>query len=73
MAMHFLDARGMKCPGPTLKITSMIFTINPGDVLEVTADCPTFEKDLRDWCSRSKKILLWIRDEGPVKKCQIQF
>jgi tRNA 2-thiouridine synthesizing protein A len=51
----------------------MIFTINPGDVLEVTADCPTFEKDIRDWCSRSKKILLWIRDEGTAKICQIQF
>lgn len=73
MAIHLLDAKGMKCPGPTLKITSMIFSLKPGDVLEVTADCSTFEKDVRDWCNRNKKTLLWIRDEGVIKKCQIQF
>lgn len=73
MAMQILDAKGMKCPGPTLKMTSMTFKLSPGDTLEVVADCATFEKDVRDWCTRNKKVLLWIRDEGEVKKCQIQF
>ena len=73
MAIHTLDAVGLNCPRPTLKITSMSVKVKPGDILEVTADCPTFEKDVRDWCSRFKKVLLWIRDEGMVKKCQIQF
>jgi len=73
MAVHELDAKGMKCPGPTLKMTSMTFRLKPGDTLEVVADCPTFEKDVRDWCNRNKKILLWYRDEGTQKKCQIQF
>ena len=46
----------------------------PGDLLEVSADCPTFEKDVRQWCERTKKTLMWVRDEGGGKKrCQIQF
>ena len=53
MAVSSLDARGLKCPQPTLKITVMSVKMKPGDVLEVIADCPTFEKDVRDWCKGS--------------------
>lgn len=74
MATQTLDACGLKCPQPTLKVTAMAVKMKPGDILEVVADCPTFEKDVRDWCGRSKKILLWMRDEGGGKKrCQIKF
>lgn len=73
MAVQLLDARGLKCPQPTLKVTVMAVKMKTGDVLEVVADCPTFEKDVRDWCTRSKKALLWIKEEGTAKKCQIQF
>ncbi|MGD0283443.1 MAG: sulfurtransferase TusA family protein [Dissulfurispiraceae bacterium] len=73
MAMLTIDAKGLRCPQPTLKITASAVRMKPGDILEVIADCPTFEPDVRDWCARSKKILLWIRDEGGAKKCQIQF
>ncbi len=73
MAVLQLDARGLKCPQPTLKITVMSVRMKPGDVLEVVADCPTFELDVRAWCSRTQKTLLWVRDEGTAKKVQIQF
>lgn len=73
MAVQVLDARGLKCPQPTLKITVMAVKMKPGDILEAVADCPTFEKDVRDWCTRSKKVLLWMRDDGGAKRCQIQF
>lgn len=73
MAISTLDGRGLRCPQPTLKMTVLAVKLKPGDVLEVLADCPTFEKDVRDWCVRAKKILLWIRDEGGAKRCQIQF
>ncbi|MCI0469469.1 MAG: sulfurtransferase TusA family protein [Nitrospirae bacterium] len=74
MAIQTFDATGLKCPQPTLKLTVMAMTkIKPGDMLEMTADCPTFENDLRQWCSRFRKTLLWVRDEGGMKRCQIQF
>jgi tRNA 2-thiouridine synthesizing protein A len=73
MAVQTLDARGLKCPQPTLKITAMAVKMKPGDILEAVADCNTFEKDVRDWCTRTKKVLLWMRAEGEAKRCQIQF
>jgi|OpeIllAssembly_1097287.scaffolds.fasta_scaffold13559_4 TusA-related sulfurtransferase len=44
MAVYELDAKGMTCPGPALKMTSMTFRLKPGDTQEVIADCPAFEK-----------------------------
>jgi tRNA 2-thiouridine synthesizing protein A len=73
MAVTLLDAKGLKCPQPTLKITVLSVKMKSGDVLEVVADCPTFEKDLRSWCSRAKKTLLWLKEEGSAKRAQIQF
>ncbi|MDY0300452.1 MAG: sulfurtransferase TusA family protein [Trichlorobacter sp.] len=74
MATQTLDCVGMKCPQPTLKLTVTATKMKSGDQLEVLADCSTFEKDIRDWCLRSKKTLLWIRDEGNnCKRALIKF
>jgi len=73
MATVNIDALGLKCPQPILKIAAKSPDMQPGDVMEITADCPTFEKDLRSWCDRMKKVLLWVRDESGVTKAQVQF
>ncbi|MEW6067394.1 MAG: sulfurtransferase TusA family protein [Nitrospirota bacterium] len=74
MAIVKLETLGLKCPQPVLKIAAKSAELKAGDVLEVIADCPTFEKDVRQWSERTKKTLLWIRDEGGGKmRCQIQF
>ena len=74
MATITLDALGLKCPQPVLKIAAKSAEISNGDTLEVLADCPTFEKDVRLWCERTKKTLLWIKEEeGGKKRCHIQF
>jgi TusA-related sulfurtransferase len=74
MATVSLDCAGLRCPQPVLKIAAKSAELKKGDLLEVVADCPTFEKDVRLWCGRTKKLLMWIRDESDGKKrCQIQF
>lgn len=73
MAITTFDAKGLKCPQPTLKVTIMATKMKSGDILEVVADCPTFEEDVRGWCARAKKVLLWIREDAGAKRCQIQF
>ena len=68
MPTQLLDCIGLKCPQPTLKITVLSTQMKPGDLLEAVADCLTFENDVRDWCTRARKILLWCKDEGNGKK-----
>lgn len=75
MATFSLDARGLKCPLPTLKIGGMVARkeVKPGDVLDIIADCPTFESDVREFCSKHKKILVFFTREGGTCKAQIRF
>jgi len=74
MATVTLDTLGLRCPQPILKIAAKTPELKPGDVLEVTADCTTFSKDVTMWCERSKKTLMFCRDEGGGKfRAQIQF
>ena len=68
-----IDARGLQCPQPRLKMSIEAMGMKPGDIIECVADCPTFETDVKDWCKNSKKALLWFKDEGKgVKRCQVR-
>jgi tRNA 2-thiouridine synthesizing protein A len=68
-----IDARGLKCPQPTLMLMTESMKMTKGDVIEVIANCPTFEHDVRQFCQLKKKALLWIRVEGDAKRCQVQL
>ena len=70
-----LDARGLNCPIPTLKMTNAVMRkdVEPGDTLEVTADCATFEEDVQRWCTTMKKVLVLMKDEGGSKKCLVRI
>ncbi len=74
MSVHRLDTLGLKSPQPVLKIAVKAPYMQPGDILEVLEDCPTFEQEVRMWCERLGRLLLSVKDEGYNKKIiQIQF
>ena len=74
MATHTIDALGLKCRQPILKVAVEAKSLQPGDMLEVLADCPSFPKDIEAWCQKTGKTLLVCADEGGGKyKAQIQF
>jgi tRNA 2-thiouridine synthesizing protein A len=74
MATKTLDTLGLKCPQPILKVATLAPQMQPGDILEVTADCESFPKDIKAWAERTGRTLLFCTDEGGGKfKAQIQF
>jgi tRNA 2-thiouridine synthesizing protein A len=73
MPVHKLDTLGLKCPQPVLKIAVKASFMKPGDILEVLGDCPTFERDVRVYCERLKRVFLSVNQNGNGKKIQIQF
>ena len=73
MTKHSIDATGLRCPQPILKIMLALPQIHPGDLLEATADCDTFEADVRRWCERMEKPLLAVTKVGALTTVQIQF
>ena len=73
MATHMLDAKGLRCPQPILKLTILLPDVAPGDVVYLSADCEAFEDDVRKWCERMNKTLLAFTKDGDVITAQIQF
>ncbi|MEG0774330.1 DsrE/DsrF/DrsH-like family protein [Clostridium sp.] len=63
--MITLDACGLSCPGPLMKVRDSINEINQGDILEVKASDPGFYEDIKAWCKRTNNELLELkRDKG---------
>jgi tRNA 2-thiouridine synthesizing protein A len=74
VATQTINAKGLPCPQPALKMTVASINMKKGEILEAVADCPTFEADVRGWCERSRKALLWIRvDPDGAKRCQVRI
>lgn len=72
MSARLLDAKGMKCPLPTLRMLTLVREMQPGEILEVVADCPTFEADVRKFCETTGKALLFVKVEGACKRVQVR-
>ena len=74
MATETLDVLGLKCPQPILKVAVLAKKLQPGDILEILADCHSFPQDIEAWCKKTGKTLLVCADEGGGKfKAQVQF
>ncbi len=52
-----LDATGLQCPGPILKLAEGLKPLAPGDTLILDATDPGFFSDAGIWCERTGNIL----------------
>ena len=73
MASYTLDALGIKCPQPILKVAVKAKELQVGDMLEVLSNCESFPQDIVSWCEKSGKTLLFCTTESGKHKAQIQF
>ena len=72
MEAKILDTKGLKCPLPTLKMLTLTREMKPGEILEVIADCPSFEDDVRKFCKSTNRALLFVKVEGNCKRVQVR-
>jgi len=61
-----LDCIGLYCPEPVFRTREEISTVPVGEVLEVLADDPASESDIRSWAKHAGQELISIekRDGG---------
>src|SRR5665648_313210 len=67
-----LDACGLQCPGPIIKVFKGINEMKEGEVLEISATDPAFGIDLESWCKRTGNQLLRIIREGTTTRAWIK-
>jgi NADPH-dependent 2,4-dienoyl-CoA reductase/sulfur reductase-like enzyme/peroxiredoxin family protein/rhodanese-related sulfurtransferase/TusA-related sulfurtransferase len=58
-----IDACGLQCPGPIMKLKKEIDSIEEGDRLIISASDPGFKKDVASWCNMTGNKLLEIKQE----------
>ncbi len=63
-----LDCIGLFCPMPIIKTKIELDKMKSGEVLEIIADDPGFEKDLSSWCTMSGEKFLELKKEGNILK-----
>ena len=60
-----VDARGLQCPGPVLKLKESIDTINEGERVEIVATDAGFARDAQAWCNTTGNTLISsVEDKG---------
>lgn len=59
-----VDACGLQCPGPILKLKKVFETAPNGQVFEITATDPAFAKDVDSWCKITGNTLQSVKHEN---------
>lgn len=62
-----LDACGLSCPGPLMKVNSAIEDMKEGEILKATASDQGFYEDIKSWCERTNnKLVDRKREKGNI-------
>jgi len=59
-----LDCLGLFCPEPVFRVRMELDNMKVGEVLEVLADDPAAEEDIKSLCKRLEQEVLSISKEG---------
>jgi tRNA 2-thiouridine synthesizing protein A len=68
-----VDTVGLRCPQPVLMLAHLVRGKPAGTLVEVVGDCPTFEKDVRAWAERERKIVLAVLGTPPKLTIQVRL
>lgn len=67
--MKSLDCKGLFCPMPIVEVAKYFKNIPVGEVVDVQADDPAFEPDIKAWveCMGYKLIEISVLDNNVIK------
>lgn len=67
-----LDARGLVCPMPTIRLGQAIRSIDVGDVIEVWTDDPGSQENMAAWAKNTGHKLVSSEVEGDTFKYRVR-
>jgi tRNA 2-thiouridine synthesizing protein A len=68
-----LDARGLMCPMPIVRLAKKVKEMRPGQVLELMADDVGAKEDVPAWCSRTGNQMVGQEEDGGTFKFYIRI
>ena len=76
-----IDACGLSCPGPIMKVKQAIDSIADGERIEITSTDAGFARDAQAWCNTTGNVLISnveekgrytvVIEKGSPKACQV--
>ena len=67
-----LDATGIACPGPIMKVKDACDKLAPGHILEVCASDAGFAKDFPAFCAATGREFLGVEKQGGVYRARLR-
>ena len=67
-----IDACGLQCPGPVMKLKNEIDKLSPGERLIETASDPGFARDVQSWCNMTGNKLIGVNSEKGIITAEIE-
>jgi NADPH-dependent 2,4-dienoyl-CoA reductase/sulfur reductase-like enzyme/peroxiredoxin family protein/TusA-related sulfurtransferase/rhodanese-related sulfurtransferase len=67
-----IDACGMQCPGPIMKLSETMKTLDSGETLELSTTDSGFKSDISAWCDSTGNTLINLTTENKIIKATIQ-
>lgn len=77
-----IDACGLSCPGPIMKVKQAIDSIADGERIEITSTDAGFARDAQAWCNTTGNVLISnveekgrytvVIEKGGPKACQVK-
>jgi peroxiredoxin family protein/TusA-related sulfurtransferase/rhodanese-related sulfurtransferase len=67
-----VDACGLQCPGPIVKLSSVLKDARDGEVIEITTTDPAFSSDIEGFCRRTGNVFLSISSSKGVSTARIK-
>jgi CoA-disulfide reductase len=67
-----VDACGLQCPGPLLKVYQAAENMKAGETMEIRATDPGFQTDVKVWCQRTGNQLISLKFENGAFVAVIQ-
>ncbi|HIC83906.1 MAG TPA: sulfurtransferase TusA family protein [Nitrososphaerales archaeon] len=67
-----IDMKGLLCPEPVFRTKQTIKEMNIDEILEVFADDPVAEEDIKSWINKSENELLSFNKDDKLLKFLIR-
>ena len=64
--VHFVDAKGLKCPGPIVQVDEAVKSVSVGEEVQVEATEKAFRSDVEVWCQRTGNELKLLSEKDGV-------
>jgi len=67
-----INACGLQCPGPIMKLSAAICEAQNGDIIEISTTDPAFAGDIEGYCRRTGHVFLELQTDKGVCTARIQ-